>query len=363
MKRTYKYLLKPNIEQKKKITVIFGAVRFVHNRYLDDLRSGKYTKSLAKDILKEYKEQYPFLNKIESSILMNVLFQAQDKKDILKAYRRRNSSYETFTISNLQRRPIYIEDGSKVHIPSLGLIEFVYHRPLPADSQILKSTIARHPDGEYYICIVVETDRWLTSSVIDPVNSIGLDYSSPHLYVDSNGYRADMPHFYKKKEHKIAALDKKLRQCVKESSNYYKYKVQRAKLFARIKNQRSDYLHKLSNDLTNKYDIICVEDLDMKQISGNMDLGKRTFDNAYGMFVEMLKYKSREKGKLLLTTDKYFPSSKLCSRCGSLHQKLTLNERIWQCPNCGATLDRDINAAINIRNKCLDDRYGRRVFD
>ena len=114
--------------------------------------------------------------------------------------------------------------------------------------------------------------------------------------------------------------------------------------------------------MCNTYDVICTENLDIKQMSSLPNMGKSTMDNAYGLFVEMLKYKMEERGKKLLQTDRYYPSSKTCSQCGAINRTLTVNDRTWKCPICGSVLDRDINAATNIRNKCIYEHFGRRVF-
>lgn len=360
--RQYNYPLKPDKHQKEIMMKIFGSVRFLYNHYLDSLKEKKSQYRLAKEIVLEYKIKYPFLEEIDNSILMHVIFQAQDNIKNLHRYKKRRDSFCSFTLSNLYKRPIYIVDEKWVTIAPLGKVKIVYHRRLPSSAKIKKATVFRQAEGKYFISICVESEKNPPFKHLNPQNSIGLDYSSAHFYVDSNGNTADLPHFYRNKEKRIAALDRKIRNSTPGSNNYFKYRQERAKIFARITNQRNDHLHKLSTKLSKEYDIICVEDLDLKEIAEKENLGKSTLDNSYAKFVEMLKYKMEEQGKLLLHVNRYYPSSKTCSGCGFVIKELPLDERTWTCPNCHMTMNRDHNAAINIRNKCISNHFGRRVF-
>ena len=141
---------------------------------------------------------------------------------------------------------------------------------------------------------------------------------------------------------------------VKGSSNYQKQKKVVAKLHARIRNQRKDWQHKESKRLADKYDYICVEDINYQNIARGLRLAKATNDNAFGQFRGFLSYKLAERGKKLITIDKWFPSSKICRFCGCINSELTLDQREWDC-SCGAHILRDYNAAINILTKGLED--------
>ena len=133
------------------------------------------------------------------------------------------------------------------------------------------------------------------------------------------------------------------------SNNYYKQKLKVAKLHEHISNQRKDWIHKLSTELANQYDYICVEDINMQNMAQSLKLGKSTNDNGFGMFRTILDYKLSERGKKLIKIDKWFPSSKMCRFCGNINKELTLADRVWTCV-CGEVINRDENAAINIMN-------------
>ena len=181
----------------------------------------------------------------------------------------------------------------------------------------------------------------------------GLDYKSDGLYVSSEGDVADMPHYYREAQPSLARSQRKLRHKVKGSANWRKQQKKTAKISRHIANQRKDFLHKKSAEIANQYDLVCVEDLDMRAMSnkgyGN---GKATLDNGYGMFLNMLEYKLHDRGKKLVKIDKWYPSSQTCSCCGS-RKEMPLAERTYRCPVCGMEMDRDRNAAINIRNEGL----------
>ncbi|MFR4578860.1 MAG: RNA-guided endonuclease InsQ/TnpB family protein [Clostridium fessum] len=167
------------------------------------------------------------------------------------------------------------------------------------------------------------------------------------LYVDSNGAHADYPHFFRKSQEKLAREQRRLSHCERGSSRYMKQKKKIARLHAHIARQRKDYLHKESRKITNFYDLVCIESLNMKEMSQDSRFGKSVHDNGWGMFTDFLSYKLERAGKKLVRIDKWYPSSKICSCCGKLKKELKLEDRTYSCA-CGNQMNRDENAAINI---------------
>ena len=161
--------------------------------------------------------------------------------------------------------------------------------------------------------------------------------------------------FYRKAEKKLAREQRKLSHCEKGSRNYQKQKKRVALCHEKIKNQRKDFQHKLSRELAERYDAVCVEDLNLQGMSGGLHLGKGVQDNGYGQFLSMLGYKLEERGKYLIKVDRYFASSRICSVCGNKKKELALSERVYVC-ECGNRMDRDVNAAVNIREE------GKRIY-
>lgn len=160
---------------------------------------------------------------------------------------------------------------------------------------------------------------------------IGLDMSFPDLYVDNNGDTPEFSKPYRHMEPDLAKEQKRLSRKEEGSKRYERQRVKVAKLHAKAKHQRRDFLHKLSSYLVKNYDLIGIEDLDMSALKKALKFGKSVSDNGWGMFVQMLEYKSEREGKYLIKIDRWFPSSKTCCKCGHVHKELTLSDRTYIC--------------------------------
>jgi putative transposase len=185
---------------------------------------------------------------------------------------------------------------------------------------------------------------------------IALDMSANSFAVSSEESQFVNPHFYRRAEPKMSKLSRKHSNKQKGSKNKEKARLRLAKCNLKISNQRKDWLHKVSTKLVRDFDIIGVEDLDIKEMQqGNLKGLSKTIsqDFCWSEFVRMLEYKSEWNGKYLIKVDRYFPSSQLCSCCGYQNKGLTLSDREWICPHCGQRHDRDKNAALNIKKEAL----------
>lgn len=349
--RTYKYLIIPNEQQIANFRKTFLCVGKIHNLYIENDEASK-KKILAKDILSRYKAMYPEFNEVDSSALINKLFQLQENKNDLQEININRT--RSFTISNLySNRGIYFVDDECIHLSTFGNVQIKVSRKIPIGAHIHKATIKEDGVDRFYVCIGFAFDSKIIKKEINLENSIGLDYSSTQFYCDSDGNRLNMPHFYQISEERIGKLNMYLSKCEYKSKNYNKILKKLLKIYNKIENQRNDYLHKESTRLANKYDVICVENLNLEKIAQYGKLGKRTYDNGYGRFLFYLDYKMRDRGKILIKVKRNFPSTKMCSNCGEINRKITINDRAWKCPKCGVVHDRDQNAAINIRNEGL----------
>ena len=249
---------------------------------------------------------------------------------------------------------------NSIKLPKVGVVEAVIHRT-PDERWILKSaTISQDRDGKYYASVLFAFEEEKPTYKIDTHNAIGLDYASDGLYVDNNGNIGTNYKYYRESHDKLAKAQRKLsrkkgsKKHEKKSSNYLKQLCRVNKIHRHIANQRKDNLHKLSTEIANRYDVVCVEDLNMKAMSNKgFGNGKATMDNGYGMFLPMLEYKLNERGKYFIKVDKWYPSSQLCHACGTLHPEMKdLKIRTMRC-DCGLVIGRDQNAAINILNEGL----------
>lgn len=367
--KSYKYRIYPNKSQEALFQKTFGCVRFVYNHFLEDRikayqeeRKGRTFFQQNKS-LTALKQKYEWMREPDKNALQNAL------RDLNTAYQnffRRVKSGEapgfpkfkskkndrnSYSTANNNGTDIRI-DGQAVHLPKLGNVRAKISREIPDGCRIIFATISQDPSGKYYVSI--GTERYIENQSIelDPNNALGLDYSSPHFYVDSEGNEADMPHFYREAEKKLAKEQRKLSKMTRGSNNYHKQRIRVARAFEKVRHCREDWQHKESTRLANQYDFICVEDINYRDMARGLRLAKATNDNAFGRFREFLQYKMAEREKKLITIDKWYPSSKLCRFCGSINTTLTIKDREWDC-SCGAHILRDLNAAINIREEGL----------
>ena len=336
----------------------FGCCRKVYNLMLQDrIDSYKTTGVMEKPTPAQYKKQFPFLKEVDSFALCNEQLHLQNAYKNFFAHKARfpkfkssKHSRKSYTTNNQKGTIAIIGNGIK--LPKIGIVKTKIHR-LPEENWELKSaTISQDPDGKFYASLLFKfkPEIALTKNFD---NAIGLDYKSNGLYIDSNGNKPKGNHkYFRKSQKKLARAQRKQKNKVKGSNNYKKQKQRIAKIYKKAANQRKDFLHKTSTEIANQYDVVCVETLNMKAI-GNKKFhnGKATFDNGYGMFLNMLEYKLANRGKHFVKIDKWYPSSQICSCCGN-KQKLSLSQRAYECA-CGLVIDRDLNAAINIKNEGL----------
>ena len=357
MNKAYKFRAMPNAEQRVLFAKTVGCARFVYNRMLaDKVADYKETGKMLHNTPAQYKAEFPFLQEVDSYALCNAQMQVQtayknffrDKSIGFPKFRSKKSSRRAYT-TNMCRGNIAVI-GNFLKLPKMSLVRVKFHRQIPEGHRIRSVTFSQESSGKYYVSILTEYETDIPERTLDIDNALGLDYSSPHFYVDSQGVEADMPHFYRQAEPRLVREQRKLSKMVKGSANYQKQKRRVALAHEKVRNQRKDWQHKRSRELADKWDIICVEDINYKGMSGSLRLGKATQDNGFGQFRRFLSYKLAEQGKKLITIDKWFPSSKLCRHCGYINDRLTLSDRVWVCPSCGETILRDENAAINIRS-------------
>lgn len=346
MYRTYKFKLEPNPYQKVKIDFTLKCVNKVRELCIKN-KDLKRAKDNSKKLLDEYLEKDDDLKKCDYSALINALFQITDERNPRKI--GKHYSYTT-TYSDFLRQNFPIKNN-RICLSRVGYVRFRRSRETPPESAIAKLIVRKDLLGDYYVYIVFSTMTKTAKGILNPELSVGLDYSSTNFIVDSDGKKYGIPKFYREIEWKVKAKKRELNLKEKGSRRYQNKKKEIARLYMHSANKRRDYLHKLSSELSEKYDYIFVEDLDLKRMAKYHNLSKATMDNSYGMFLEQLEYKMENKGKKLIKISRWFPSSKKCSSCGFIKKDLDLKTRNWTCPVCNTIHDRDVNAAKNIKTE------------
>ena len=371
MNKAIKYRVYPTTEQSIMFAKTFGCCRKVYNLMLSDKIEGyKLTGKFPIVTPAKYKNDYPYLREVDSLALANKQMDLQEafrntfsksrkKKNGFPKFKSAKHSRKSYTTNN-QKGTVAIIDNKCIKLPKIGKVKAVIHR-VPDDSWTIKSaTVSQESDGKYYISVLFEFENIVNPYVADKTNAIGLDYASDGLYVDSNGNTGTNHKYYRESHDKLAKAQRKLsrmqgsKKYEVKSNNYIKQLRKVNKIHRHIANQRLDNLHKISTKIANSYDVVCVESLDMKAMSNHgFGNGKATLDNGYGMFLSMLEYKLSDRNKYLIKVDKWFPSSQICHCCGMLHPEMkNLAIRKMTC-DCGLTISRDQNAAINILKEGL----------
>ena len=316
------------------------------------------TKLMLNNTPAKYKTEFPWLKEVDSPALANAQLNLQaayrnffkNPKVGFPNFKSKKKSKYSYTTNNINNFTAIKLVDNKIKLPKVGFVKIKMHRHIEEHAVIKSATIMKTSTGKYFVSILVELEYITPEIILDSSKALGLDYSSPSFYVDSQNRKAEYPRYFRETEEKLAREQRKLSKMLQGSNNYQKQKIKVAKIHEKSTNQRKDFLHKLSHQLANDYDVICVEDLNMQNISQCLNLGKSTMDNGFGMFRDFLDYKLSYQGKKLIRIDKWFPSSKMCRFCGSVNSNLTLRDRSWRC-DCGQEIDRDHNAAINILNQ------------
>ena len=381
--RTIKEEIFPTEEQKKKILQTIGCCRFVYNYMLSRNRKAYERRRelvmstfAMHSILPHLKQVYPWLREADSQALQHSCQRlSQAYKQFFKKqggcpkFKLRKHPVQSYTTNGLYYRHI---KKDTIQLPILGKVKWNVKRNI---ASVKVSPTIIYKDNRFFVSITIKEEKAVVPvTIADNDKVIGLDYKSDGLYVNSNGHCADMPHYYRKTQKRLKRLQKKLSRQIKshivgygekrrpvfdrklsECKNIQKQRKKVAVLSEHIANQRKDFLHKQSIAIAKQYDVVCVEDLNMQALANKgFGNGKATLDNGYGKFLVLLQYKLEERGKHLVKVDKFFPSSQICSDCGYRNNAVKdLRIRHWKCPQCGVEHNRDVNAAVNIRNEGL----------
>ena len=360
MYKAFKYRLYPTVPQAEKINQNIGCARFVYNQLFGDrIKVYKETKQKSKKTYSVLKEEHDFLKKADSRALLNARENLDTAYD--KFFKEPNTGFPKFK-SKHKCRWSYTTDnnnnaihfkGNRLQLPKVGAVKVIEHRL--HEGRILTATISKERSGEYYASVLCEIEHPKPLPTTDKV--VGIDLGLKDFIVCSDGTKVEAPKHFRKSEQKLARKQRAFSQTQKGSKGHEKARLKVSRCHQKIKNQRNDFLQKLSTKLIRENQIICLEDLSVKGMEQNKKLAKSVSDASFAKFVFMLEYKAEWYGRKVVKIDRFYPSTQLCSGCGYKNEFIKglrgLKVREWICPECGEVYDRDLNASRNILKEGL----------
>ena len=351
----YKYRLYPNNSQIESLKQVIGSNRYIWNYFLQketeqyqiDNKFRFFNKN--SNDLTSLKQATEWLKLPPSTSLQQTLryldqaLKASFKRNIkarkgFPKFKKKRNFDGSFSLAMVNSDRNCDFDNNKFKIPNIGWIKCRYHRVMPSD---FKTCQIKQEANQWYVVFTCQKQKL---PVRNTNNSVGIDLNSSE-YVLSNGIRYKIPKFLRENQAKIKKLQRNLSRKKKGSNNHLKAQLKLNKVNYRIRLKRLDYFHKLSHQLVNDYDVISLEDLNVKSIQ--QWNGHIIKDNGFAMLRRFIEYKSELYGGKAVIIDRYYPSSKSCSNCGNIRD-IELSERVYNCCSCGSVIDRDLNASINI---------------
>jgi putative transposase len=365
MLKAYKYRLYPTKEQETFLQQSFGCSRFIYNwglaKKIEAYNKDKHTIScfnLINEMAKlKQTEEHKWLNDVYSQSLQMPL---RNLDNAFTSFFKKNSDFPKFKAKHHSRKSVQFPQGIKVNfddntifVPKAKEIDCIFHRTFKG---IIKTTtVSQNSSGKYFVSILVDDGKDLPiKKKIELSKTIGVDLGIKHFAILSTGEKIDNPKYFEKQSNKIKQQQRQLSKKLKGGKRREKARIKLAKTFENITNQRDDFLHKLSHKLVceNQTTTLCFEDLNIAVMVKNHCLAGAIGSASWSKFLQFVKYKCEWNGVNFIQIGRWDASSKTCT-CGHKNENLTLKQREWTCEKCGATHDRDILAANNIKQFAL----------
>lgn len=371
MLRAIKIRLYPNKTQTEQFNKLLGCYRFVYNqclaRKINSYKENKVSENLFTlgqfvhhELLKD--DNFIWLREQNTKVLKQAV------NDMLSAYKNfftQHNGFPKFKSKRDNKQSCRFELGAiskrndyttyKLSLANIRNVKFKCNKKYAEYLQkhkpnIKQATLSKLPCGEYYLSILVDGDL-IHKGLKYTDNVVGIDLGIKDFVITSNGEVFDNLHFKKSKSNKIKRLQKQLSRKEKGSNNRNKVRIRLAKAYKKVNDKKQYYLHQVSNTLINENQVICMEDLNVSGMLRNHKLADSIQELNFSEFRRMLEYKANWYGRKLIFVDRFYPSSKTCNHCGYVNKDLKLSDRQWICPQCGEIIERDYNAALNIKDE------------
>ncbi|WP_240922727.1 transposase [Thermococcus sp. Bubb.Bath] len=340
--------------------------RWLYNELLRTIRENpSLRRTDTQRLIVELKKENPELKEVYSKVLQMVNHQLWNNLTVLKALKknghkvgglRYKTSPNSWKSLNYNQSGFKLDEEKKrLHLSKIGEVPIKLHRRIKGT--VNGVIIKRTKTGKWYATFQVEEEP---EPLPKTGRAVGIDLGVANFVVDSDGNAFENPLFLEKSLEKIKKIQRRLSRKQKGSKNWEKERVKLAKAYEKLANQRRDFLHKLALYYVRNYDVIVVEKLKAKNMveNGHKNLNRHLLDSSLGAFIRILSDKAERAGRRVVFVEPAY-TSRTCSRCGFVVEKLPLSERIFRCPKCGLVMDRDLNASLNILRKGLDEGLGR----
>ena len=362
---TLKVRLYPTEAQAELFENTFGCCRYIWNHMLaDQQRFYLETDRHFIPTPAKYKKDAPFLKEVDNQALTqeyNRLSQAfrvffKDPGHFgYPNFKKKKTDRDSFTACNhvFQSGPTIYTTRDGVRMTKAGIVKAKFSRRPQAWWRLRRVTVEKTRSGKFYCSILYEHEEKTPEPKTPvPQATLGLKYSMGHFYVADSGHRADPPRWLKQSREKLTKLQRRLKRMEPGSKNYWEAVRKYRLLHEHIANQRRDFIHQESSRIANGWDAVCMRADDLAELSRSVKRGN-VLESGFGMFRECLRYKLARQGKPLILVDRYGPTTRSCSACGSVQDAVSYRRRTWVCPRCGAVHDREVNAAKNIKAQGL----------
>ena len=354
----HKIRIYPNHEQEQFLKKSCGVARFAYNWGLAEWQK-RYENGEKPNHLK-LKKQFNGIKQVEFPFVYEVSKCCSETAfaNLGKAYKnffdrrakypkfKKKGIHDSFGLNNLN---FHIDEK---HVKLAKMSPMRMAEPLRFEGKIMSGTVSRVAD-KWYISIAVEVRRDLTLQKTGKF--VGVDLGVKDIAITSDGCKFANPRWIQKSEKKLKRLNREMARRQRASKRRERTRMRLARQNDRVANQRKDWLHKITTYLVRKYDVIALEDLNVRGMVKNHNLAKAITNVSFGEFNRQIEYKAQMYGKQIYRVDRFFPSSKTCSNCGCVQEKMPLHVREWTCPDCGAHHDRDINAATNLLRQAMSE--------
>lgn len=347
-KRAYKYRLYPNKTQIKSLSMAFGCTRFVWNNAV-----AQFNEKIEPKSIPLLKIDFPFLGDVSCAILQQKqrdfiefkkqFFSKSRKSKLQRPRFKKKEQNDSFRLPNQKFKVL----DNKIQLEKIGKVSFVKDRELPNYCKLLSVTVSRNSSGQYFASVLVEQE---IEELPKTNKTVGIDLGLKSFAITSDSKEFESNKKFRESQSKLRVAQKHLSRKVKCSSRFKKCKRKVAKIHQKVANHRNHFLHQVSNEIVRNYDTIVIEDLNVKGMVKNRKLSKSISDASFSAFRQQLAYKCDWYGKKLIIADRFFASSKTCSDCGTVKKELKLSQRTYTCECCGIVIDRDHNAALNLKN-------------